>query len=307
MAPPDAFRRDSLAYSPSVPVGFVIALCVFLGVLTGVLSAMFGVGGAVISTPGIRVLGATPIEGIGSTLPSVLPSAIAGAMRYHRERLVRWSVVAKVAPWGCAASVAGAVASVHFPGKGHVQMLLTAGLVLFTAYRASRPPRTPVPVATGADGARTTARTLTHAPQPTAAPTAAPTTAAPPRLTLPTFACAVIGLGAGALSGFLGVGGGIFMAPTFRGWLKLPLKETVATSLACVGLIAIPSSLTHIYEGTVNWVYALPLCLGVVPGARLGAHFAIQASDRHLRFALGSILGTVGLGYGIAELIALLK
>ncbi len=267
-----------------------MALCLLLGVFTGVMSAMFGIGGAVLSTPGIRVLGATPIEGVGSTLPSVLPSAVAGAARYHREGLVRWNVVARVAPWGCCTAVAGAVLSVHFPGKGHVQMLLTAGLVLFTARRMSRPP---VP-----RSAREPART--------GAPATAADGIVEPPAGPPTLPCAVIGLGAGALSGFLGVGGGILMTPTFRGWLRLGLKETVATSLACVGLIAIPSSLTHIAEGTVNWVYALPLCIGVVPGARLGAHFAIASSDRRLRMLLGWVLGMMGVAYAVAELTALL-
>ncbi len=245
-----------------------------IGIGTGTLSAMFGVGGAVVSTPGIRVLGATPLEGIGSTLPSVLPSAIAGALRYHREGYVRWRVVGLVAPWGCTAAVAGAIASVHVPGKGHVQMILTAALVLYTAISTSR--------------ARTN-----HVDAPADTPLAT------------GWRCGLIGAGAGLLSGFLGVGGGILMTPTFRGWLKLPLKDTVATSLACVGLIAIPSSLTHIFEGTVNWVYALPLCVGVVPGARFGARFAIQASDRHLRLVIGWGLGIISVAYGAAEIIAL--
>ena len=273
-----------------MPDGVVFALCIVVGVLMGGLSAMFGVGGAIISTPGIRVLGATPIEGVGSTLPSVLPSAIAGAARYQREGLVRWRVVALVAPWGCVAAVAGAVLSVHFPGKGHVQMLLTAGLVLYTALRMTRPQAARAPQEPVSGYGITTLTNATLDTEPRVRP-------------LP---CTVIGLGAGVLSGFLGVGGGILMTPTFRGWLRLGLKETVATSLACVGLIAIPSSLTHIYEGTVNWLYALPLCLGVVPGARLGAHWAIAASDRKLRMAFGWGLGTLGVGYAVAELIALL-
>ena len=43
---------------------------VLVGVLTGILSGMFGVGGAVISTPAVRALGATPLQAVGSTLPS---------------------------------------------------------------------------------------------------------------------------------------------------------------------------------------------------------------------------------------------
>ena len=260
-----------------MPVALQVGLCVIIGIATGILSAMFGVGGAVVSTPGIRSLGATPIEGIGSTLPSVLPSAISGTLRYHRDGLVRWRVVRVVAPWGCAASVAGALASVRFPGQGHVQMILTAILVIYTAISASRP------------------RKATHVDAESHTPLAT------------WWRSGIIGIGAGALSGFLGVGGGILMTPTFRGWLKLPLKATVATSLACVGIIAIPSSITHITQGTVNWIYALPLCVGVIPGARLGAKFAIQSSERTLRLVLGWGLGIIGVAYGTAELIALVS
>jgi uncharacterized membrane protein YfcA len=262
-----------------MPIGVQIALTIALGVVAGALSAMMGVGGAVVSTPGIRALGATPLEGIGSTLPSVLPAAITGSVRYHRERMVRWPVVAKVAPWGAIAAVGGAIASVHFPGQGHIQMIITAGLVLYTATTMVRPPT----------AAQRALEAHTDTPLAT------------------WWRGGIIGIGAGALSGFLGIGGGILMTPAFRRWLRLPLKDTVATSLACVGLIAIPSTITHIFEGTVNWVYALPLCIGVVPGASLGARFAIAATDRHLRVVIAWSFTVIGLAYGTAEIILLVR
>ena len=51
------------------------ALTIGLGLLTGIMSGLFGVGGAVISTPGIRALGATPLLAVGTTLPSIIPGA----------------------------------------------------------------------------------------------------------------------------------------------------------------------------------------------------------------------------------------
>ncbi|MCA1692995.1 MAG: TSUP family transporter, partial [Actinobacteria bacterium] len=61
------------------------ALVVLLGVITGMLSAAFGVGGAVLSTPGVRVLGVSALVAVGTTLPSILPSAASGTARYWRE------------------------------------------------------------------------------------------------------------------------------------------------------------------------------------------------------------------------------
>ena len=82
----------------------------FVGVLTGMLSGMFGIGGAVISTPAVRALGATPLEAIGSTLPSILPSSISGSLRYLREGLVRIRVVRWTCLFGVPASVARVLA-----------------------------------------------------------------------------------------------------------------------------------------------------------------------------------------------------
>src|SRR4051794_3782315 len=93
--------------SIAVPVQVVATLLV--GVLTGVLSGMFGIGGAVVSTPAIRALGATPLEGVGSTLPSIFPSAITATLRYHREHFVRWRVVKWTGAFGIASSVGGSL------------------------------------------------------------------------------------------------------------------------------------------------------------------------------------------------------
>ena len=95
------------------------------------------------------------------------------------------------------------------------------------------------------------------------------------------------------------------MVPAFRGWLKLGLKETVATSLACVGLLAIPSTITHMVEGSINWTFAVPLCIGVVPGALLGSRWTVAASDRHLRSVIGIAMGVMGLCYLVVETVAL--
>ena len=66
-----------------------------------------------------------------------------------------------------------------------------------------------------------------------------------------------IGLAAGLLSGLLGVGGGILMVPAFVGWVRLPIKEAVGCSLACVGILAIPGTITHALLGHIDWTFAL--------------------------------------------------
>lgn len=256
-----------------------VFLVLVAGFFTGVLSGVFGVGGAVISTPAILALGATPLQAVGSTLPSIIPSSISGSLRYSREGLVRRRVVLFTGLAGALSATIGAIASDRFPGDGHVQMLLTAGLMAFTAYRTAIGARIKVP--TDVDGERT--------------------------YDLRPVLLIGIGLVAGLLSGFLGVGGGILMVPAFTALVGLELKVAIGTSLACVGLIAIPGTIAHQLLGNIDWFYAIPLMIGAIPGARVGAHLAIKASDRHLRLVVASVLGAIAIGYGTAELIALVN
>jgi uncharacterized protein len=244
-----------------------------VGVATGILSGMFGIGGAVISTPAVRALGASPLEAVGSTLPSILPSSISGTLRYVREGMVHARVAAWTCVFGVPASVAGSLLSGVVPGNGHWLMLATAALVAFTAYRTAFPKLE-------AEFDR--------------------------EQHIEVWRLALIGIAAGALSGLLGVGGGILMVPAFSAWLGLPLKETVATSLACVGVFAIPGTITHALLGHINWVFAIPLSIGVIPGARIGANLTIAASDKTLRYAVGAVLAIVAMIYALGEVLALL-
>ena len=267
-------------------------LVLVAGFFTGMLSGMFGVGGAVVSTPAIRALGATPIEAIGSTLPSIIPSAISGSLRYQRDGLVHWRVVRWTALVGCAAAVGGALLADVVPGDGHLLMVLTALLLMFTAYRTGQSPTRPDP----AD-----AEELPPAQDPDFADAVAP--AGPPRTEW--WRLAVIGVAAGLLSGLLGVGGGIIMVPAFASWVRLPIKEAVGCSLACVGILAVPGTITHQLLGHIDWAFALPLCIAVIPGARVGAHLAIRSSERGLRLSVAIVLGSIAVIYAAGEVWAL--
>ena len=269
----------------------IIVLTTLVGFTTGVLSGMFGVGGGVISTPAIRALGATPIAAVASTLPAIIPGAISGALRYRRDELVDVQVASWTAGFGVFTAVGGALLVDVIPGDGHPLMFLTAVLIAFSAYRLGRPPagdESPADLSVeGVTDAGPSAEVVRVGAQRRA-----------------RWRFAVIGVGAGLLSGLLGIGGGLIMVPAFTGWVRLPIKAALGTSLACVAVLAVPGTITHAALGNIDWLYALPLCVGIVPGARLGSHLAIRSSDRALRLIVSIGLGTLATAYAIGELLA---
>jgi uncharacterized membrane protein YfcA len=270
---------------------WIIVLTAIVGFGTGVLSGMFGVGGAVISNPAIRSLGAAPVAAIASTLPAIIPGAISGALRYRRDELVNVHVATFTAGAGVFAAVGGALLVDVVPGDGHILLLCIAALIAFSAYRLARPQRVAeTEVDLAAEGA----------------------TDAGPQAELlrdgivrdEWWRAGVIGVGAGLLSGLLGIGGGLLMVPAFTGWLRLPIKEALGTSLACVAVLAVPGTITHAALGNIDWLYALPLCVGIVPGARVGSSLAIRSSDRTLRSVVGGVLGSIAIVYFAAEIVS---
>jgi uncharacterized membrane protein YfcA len=267
-------------------------LTVVIGVATGVLSGLFGVGGGVISQPGMRLLGLAPLTVIGTALPVIIPGAASGARRYVSEGLVRWPAVAATVPVGLVAAVLGSLAAERVPGDGHLLQLATAGLLGLSSYRMGRvdPPPPDEPLAE------------TDAPE-------APEDRAPPSAGVdgdtPAARYVAIGIVAGLLSGLLGIGGGVVLVPAFVQLARLGVKAAIATSLVCVGAFAVPGTLTHALEGHVDWRVAAALVVGVIPGARLGAALTIRAADRRLRVTVATFLGATAVVYALAELRSL--
>jgi uncharacterized protein len=258
-------------------------LTLLIGLATGVMSALFGVGGAIVSNPGVRALGASPLVAVGTTLPSMLPGAVSGTLRYQREGLIDWPVVAWTAAAGLLAVVGGSLLSHAVPGDGHLLLLTIAVLLGFTAWRTAFG---------GSDAEDRGGR-------------GNPGHRAPPRVRAGWLA-GIVGVAAGLLSGLLGTGGGVVMVPGFTSLVGLPLKQAIASSLVCVGIFAVPATVTHALLGDVDWRLAALLTVGVIPGARLGAGLTVRIAERRLRLAVGAFLAVVAVVYAVTETLALL-
>lgn len=245
---------------------------VLAGLASGFFSGSLGVGGAALATPLIRFLGVSPFLAIGTTVPSILPSAIAGSLAYSRAGLVDWRIVRLVAPLGGAGAFAGALVTRRVPGEGHVLMIATAVTILFLCIRIL-----------GSDQEQ--------------APRGRPS------------AGGLIAFGAltGVLSGLLGIGGGFVMVPVFIRQFGLPIKVALGTSLAVISITVVPNVGGQWAAGNIDWPVAGLLAIGVVPGARLGARVSIGAGEKKLKTVLVVALAAVAIAYAGFETRALVR
>ncbi len=101
-----------------------------------------------------------------------------------------------------------------------------------------------------------------------------------------------VGLLAGILGGFFGVGGGVLIVPALVLILGLEQHTAVGTSL---GALLPPVGILGAYEyykhGYVNIWFALLLGAGLILGGYLGAIYAVKISGPVLRKAFAIFLG----------------
>lgn len=263
---------------------------VAVGFAAGVLSGMFGVGGAILTTPGIRLLGATPIEAVGSTIPAILPAAVTGAVRYSREGLVDWQVGIVCGVTGTVTAIMGAWVSDLV--DAHWLMVCTAVLLGWSGgatlrREASRPPG----VQESRDALATDDQVGEIDPQ------------GPRRDS--TAGLAAVGSGAGFIAGLLGLGGGMVLLPLFTMVLRIPAKRAVASSLVAVAIFSVPAMISHAWLGHIDWRFALLLVVGTVPGAAVGSRITIGRSDASVRMMLGVLFVLVAGVFAVGEIMAI--
>lgn len=115
------------------PIGPVaLAALVGVGLLTGVLSAILGLGGGLVLVPAlVLAFGFSQHAAEGTSLAVIVPTALLGAARHTRRGYTRWPTGLTLGVGGVAGGVAGAALALALDGLA-LQRLFAAFLVVIT-------------------------------------------------------------------------------------------------------------------------------------------------------------------------------
>lgn len=101
---------------------------------------------------------------------------------------------------------------------------------------------------------------------------------------------AIIGIVAGFMSGYVGVGGGFIMVPLFVSMLGIPMRLASGTSLTAVCILAIPGVIEQAVLGNIDYMVGVAMMVGSIPGAIVGANLVKRVPERALRFTFALFL-----------------
>ena len=102
-------------------------------------------------------------------------------------------------------------------------------------------------------------------------------------------------LGAGALSGLLGIGSGAFKVLAMDQAMCLPFKVSTTTSNFMIGVTAAASAGVYLARGYIDPGIAMPVMLGVLAGATLGARVLKRTTPRALRLLFAVVIAALAV------------
>ena len=277
-------------YLPIAEMNVNILLIIFIGMLVGGLSGLFGVGGGFLMTPLLIFLGIPPAVAVGTEAPHVLASSISGAIAHWRRRNVDIKMGFILLLGGIAGSTVGVNIFKILIGFGQIDLIIQLlfifflGLVGFSMlfesarttikkYRTTSTIRTKLHQHSWLHGLPFKMRFHRS------------------KLYISTIPPLLIGFIVGILSAMMGVGGGFIMIPAMVYILGMSTNVVVGTSLFQIIFVTANSTFFQSYiNQTVDIVLAALMILGGVIGAQIGARLGTRFRAEYLRGALAFIV-----------------
>ena len=277
-------------YLPIAEMNVNILLIIFLGIMVGGLTGLFGVGGGFLMTPLLIFLGIPPTVAVGTEAPHVLASSLSGAIAHWRKKNVDIKMGVFLLTGGIAGSVVGVNLFKILREFGQIDVIIQFLFLIFLSligfsmlfesakttikkYRTTSIIRTKLHQHSWIHGLPFKMRFHRS------------------KLYISTIPPVIIGIFVGILSAMMGVGGGFIMIPAMVYILGMSTNVVVGTSLFQIIFVTANSTFFQSYlNQTVDIVLASLMILGGVIGAQVGARLGSTFKAEYLRGVLAILV-----------------
>ncbi len=226
-------------------------LAVLSGSIVGFSLGLIGGGGSILAVPLLLyVVGVNdPHMAIGTSALAVAASAFANLIGHWRAGNVKWPCATVFAAAGVVGAALGSSLGKLVDGQ---KLLFLFALVMIAVGAAMLRPKE---------------------------------NAGNPEVRITPWISArlvAIGLLAGLISGFFGIGGGFLIVPGIMLGSGMPIINAIGSSLFSVGTFGLTTAANYALSGLVDWGIALEFIVGGVLGGLIGLKAAMRLS-RHKR------------------------
>lgn len=229
-----------------------IIFLLFIGIFAGIMGALIGIGGGVITTPALALLGLPPYIISSSSLIGVVSTSISSTITYSKKKLIDYSTGFKIGIITIPTSILGAFLSKEislndFKFYFAIILLSVATYILFKNKILQK----------NKDNSKNKDY----------------------KLKIIIYPIALIG---GLISSLFGVGGGIVFVPLLILILDTNMKIASPTSQFILLFSSVTGLITHIILGHPDYIYGIVLAIGSAIGAQIGARILTIIKEKTL-------------------------
>ncbi|MDZ8082551.1 MAG: sulfite exporter TauE/SafE family protein [Nostoc sp. SerVER01] len=261
------------------------SLLVWIGSFSaGFLGALTGLGGGVVIVPLLTsVFGVDLRYAVGASLVSVIATSLGAASTYIKKGYTNLRLGMFLEVGTTIGAIAGAMIATFVSVKALTIVL--AIVLIYSAYLSQRP-RIENTEDEPADPLANYLKLNNCYPTPDG---------------LMSYQVHSVPMGfgmmilAGVLSGLLGIGSGGFKVLAMDQAMRLPFKVSTTTSNFMIGVTAAASAGVYLARGYIDPGLSMPVMLGVLPGAFLGARVLAGTQTQILRTIFSVVLVVMAL------------
>ena len=277
-------------YLPIAEMNINIFLIVFIGMIVGALSGLFGVGGGFLMTPLLIFLGIPPVVAVGSEAPHVLASSVSGVIAHWRKKNVDFKMGFFLLSGGVIGSTLGVNLFKLLKTYGQIDIVIHFLFIIFLGF---------IGMSMAFESAKTTIKNYrTTSAIRTKLHQHSWIHGLPfklrfhrSKLYISVIPPILIGFFVGVLSAMMGVGGGFIMIPAMVYILGMSTNVVVGTSLFQIIFVTANSTFFQSYlNQTVDIVLSALMILGGVIGAQIGVRLGSQLKAEYLRGILAILV-----------------
>jgi len=251
----------------------MIIIAILAGAATGTVLGLLGSGGSIIAVPALLyLLHVEPKQAIAMSLGIVAITATIAALDNWRRGNVDVRVAAMFGLFGVIGTFSGTRLGVHTPVA--LQLGLFALVMLAAAWRMLKAKKQSVPQTAQLAGAGGPAISI----------------AENENLKAHMGQIALLGIGVGALTGLVGVGGGFLIVPALVLLSGIPMKTAIGTSLAIVAANSSTGFAGYMGVVPVDWMMMTSFTTVTVAGSFAGTRLAHRFSQETLKRSFGVFL-----------------
>jgi hypothetical protein len=278
-------------YLPIAGSSINVLLIFSLGILVGLLSGIFGVGGGFLMTPLLIMIGIPPTVAAASDSNQIVGASTSGTLAHYRLGNVDFKMGLLLLIGGVTGGTVGVQIIKILRQVGNADFLIKITYVLmlgfvgsymfFESLQTIRKSKTEHKLAVAKESKY--AQLVAKLPWQTNFATSG--------VRLSVLMPLGLGVFVGILAAIMGVGGGFIMVPVMVYLLRMPMHVVVGTSLFQILFTCVDVTVMQAYSNhTVDFVLALLLLLGSTLGAQFGAKISKKLGGEQLKILLASIV-----------------